>query len=721
MKFNKKIIFIIVILAIIAAVTTGLIVSGNKPGNHGATAAYTTLPGAKASLGGEKDESGKIGSDNEVIPVSDFKAGSGNLVKNPGFETDGGWVAFSGSIKWSNDIVHGGKRSLMLTAEHRGVKLSEQIKLERDRIYAVSLWVNGRANVVSALFGKDGTFLNRYIPIAEGGQPGKWSLLEGILVIDDKSAELFDIEVTPMDDNVFVDDVQVFVVENGTASGTNTRKEIPSKPLKVGAYYFCGWHVPEQWTLIKEAGDREPILGYYRDELPEVQEWHIEQAVQHGISFWIFDWYYDHRTDNVLSNNVALDKGFLNASNREKMQFAVMWCNEENREPDFTEEQLIRMVRTVGERYLGEPNYLRTEDGRNVFAFTRPDRLIAKFGISGTKKVLEAMNEEAKQWGGLFFVGIKYPAIQELTVLKMAGFDACTLYSYNNEGIPHGEKEAPYDTILPTVQPIWEKAMESGVLPIIPCVSPDWDPRPWKAFGGRDTWRTGSTPEKFELMCRTLKEYVDPVLNMIVVGTWNEFGEGSYVEPTKTRGNSYLDAMYRAFFPKTYTPQKLKIPTEEELKRMTFADIPSSEDLMAPKSGNLVANPGFERDFGWVVFDEEALVYSTDNVHSGNRSLMLDKSRGGVKSTTQIDLETGASYKVSAWVNGSTTVKAALFGKDGAWLERYWFIMEGGKPGQWQKLEGTLSIRDKKVAAFDIEFFPESNQIFIDDVEILKQ
>jgi hypothetical protein len=479
-------------------------------------------------------------------------------------------------------------------------------------------------------------------------------------------------------------------------------------------------------------GGRTPILGYYNDASPLTQDFHIRQATDHGISFWIFDWYYDRHTDTVLQDNAALDKGFLHASLRNRMKFALMWCNESTMSPDYTQEQLLRMVRTIGARYLRQDNYRKAPDGQNLLVISHPDRLVTRFGVAGCKKMLDLMNTEAKPWGGIFYVAIQSPTLANLSNLRSAGFDACTLYSYAMDGMKPDQHEAPYDSILPAVAPIWRKAAKSGELPVIPCVSPGWDSRAW--YGRNGVARTGSTPEKFRQMCDTLKADVNPSLNMILIGTWNEFGEGTYIEPTKRRGYAYLDAMQRAFFPTTKSISHPS-PTRAELKSMDYNDIPAHlRERIAHQEGNLIINPGFESDWGWVCFDGSNVTYETRVVHGGKRTLLLTKAQGGVKTkmlepgipwTNRFDnhirLEPGKSYRVSAWVYGRVSIQAALFGKNEEWLGRYQPIMEGGHAGGWVKLEGVLTIKDPDAEYFDFEVTPVDERVYVDDVGVWLQ
>ena len=502
-------------------------------------------------------------------------------------------------------------------------------------------------------------------------------------------------------------------------------------PLKVGCFYFPGWFTADRWAPIVDYGGRTPILGYYNDASPLTQDWHIRQATNHGISFWIFDWYYDRQTDTVFRDNAALDEGFLHASLRNRMKFAIMWCNESSASPDYTHEQLFRMVRTIGSRYLDQGDYLKAPDGGNILVISRPDRLIQCFGVEGCKKELAAMNEEAKPWGGLIFVGIQSPSLANLTNLRNAGFDACTLYGYSTDGMKPGTHEAPYDTILPTVAPIWNTAARSGDLPVIPCVSPGWDSRAW--YGANGVARTGSTPRNFQKMCETLKADANPKLNMILIGTWNEFGEGSYIEPTEQRGCAYLDAMQRAFFPSMKRFDHPK-PTMNEKAKMDYPDIPAHlEKRIARQGGNLIINPGFERDWGWVCFDGSPATFETTVVHGGRRALLLTKAQEGVKTkmlepgipwrnrfNNHIRVEAGKNYRVSAWVYGKASIQAALFDKEERWLGRYQPIAQGGVDDKWSKLEGTLTVTDPSTAFFDLEITPLEAKVYVDDVGVWK-
>ena len=61
---------------------------------------------------------------------------------------------------------------------------------------------------------------------------------------------------------------------------------------------------------------------------------------------------------------------------------------------------------------------------------------------------------------------------------------------------------------------------------------------------------TGSTPERFEAFLRRAKAYVDAHPDqppLITINAWNEWAEGSCLEPDSLNGYGYLEAVKRVF------------------------------------------------------------------------------------------------------------------------------------------------------------------------------
>jgi hypothetical protein len=71
----------------------------------------------------------------------------------------------------------------------------------------------------------------------------------------------------------------------------------------VGCYYFPGHFSPMRWMPFRRCGFPIPVLGFYRDGEPEVSDWHIKWAVEHGIDFFAFDWYYHYEHGQSIEHN----------------------------------------------------------------------------------------------------------------------------------------------------------------------------------------------------------------------------------------------------------------------------------------------------------------------------------------------------------------------------------------------------------------------------------
>ena len=113
--------------------------------------------------------------------------------------------------------------------------------------------------------------------------------------------------------------------------------------FEIGVYYFPQYHVDKknerwhgvgwtEWEMLKRATPRFPghqqpkipRMGYYDESSPKVAELQISMAADHGIDTFIYDWYW-YEGDPFL--NAALDQGYLQAQNNDRLKFALMWAN----------------------------------------------------------------------------------------------------------------------------------------------------------------------------------------------------------------------------------------------------------------------------------------------------------------------------------------------------------------------------------------------------------
>ncbi|RYY37251.1 MAG: hypothetical protein EOP46_03335 [Sphingobacteriaceae bacterium] len=105
---------------------------------------------------------------------------------------------------------------------------------------------------------------------------------------------------------------------------------IPAGDVTVACYYFPNWGpvAQSEWNTVKFAqpkfaGHQQPKVpewGYENENEPTVMAKKIDAASANGIDAFIFDWYY---TDEGTYLKEALEQGFLNAPNNNKIKFAL--------------------------------------------------------------------------------------------------------------------------------------------------------------------------------------------------------------------------------------------------------------------------------------------------------------------------------------------------------------------------------------------------------------
>ena len=332
----------------------------------------------------------------------------------------------------------------------------------------------------------------------------------------------------------------------------------PPRPVetkyRIGVYYFPGWS-PEQigrWRSQDGFPERDPVLGWYEEGRPEVADWHIKWAVENAISFFVFDWYW---RDGHEALEKALNDGFLRARYADQMQFALMWANH----PPFSDhsaDQLIGVTDFWIERYFRRPNYLRV-DGSPYVSFFAPGELVAGLGSpEKVKEALDAMRARVREAGlpGLHIGACGGDQAEDASFLARCGFDSVTAYNYLSTGAT--ASQSPYRQYLLGHEPIWRRMTAAESLPYIPLLTVGWDSRPW--HGPRAQARFNRRPENLAEALARLRSFLDEAgSTTALLEAWNEWGEGSYIEPNAEFGFRDLEAVRDVFGAPGGRPQNI--------------------------------------------------------------------------------------------------------------------------------------------------------------------
>ena len=324
---------------------------------------------------------------------------------------------------------------------------------------------------------------------------------------------------------------------------------------EIGVYYFPGWQNDavgsvdaRPWDKIKSFPAREPLLGWYGEGEVSVAETQLMWMHKYGIDFVVYDWYW------MPNDRPALDqaiRAYLKARNNNDVKFAILWANHSDVPQNL--QQFVSMVRYWCDSYLSHKQFLRIDGRPVVFVFSL-DRLRAnasRFGKS-LADLLAVAQQVARAQGlpDIYFVAdIEFEAPGVGNFAQQVGFSAQSAYNYHSG---HGETRVShsYTELDVDYRDHWNWVVRDSPLPYLVPMTAGWNRKPWGGSPDAQHDQSMSTPASFEshlLAARSFMDEHQQTLKTGVICCWNEFGEGSYVEPTKSVGFQYLERIARVF------------------------------------------------------------------------------------------------------------------------------------------------------------------------------
>ena len=329
-----------------------------------------------------------------------------------------------------------------------------------------------------------------------------------------------------------------------------------SSNYDVGVYYFPGWQLHSHWDPIRAFPERMPLLGNYAEGDPQVVDWQIKWAVEHGVKFFAADWsWYGPgmpTTEQGEQPNSFL-QAYASSVYHGYIQFCLSYAGNQPAAIAGSVPELLTITQTWIDKYFPRSEYYRI--GRMPVIIVRnPDILAANLGGSA-KQGLDAARQLAKAAGfnGIYFIAatsdVAQPSQIQVSQLLADGYDALSGYSSSRAGTFNPD-ESPYSLEVSGLPSLWDAYIAASTIPYIVPASPGFDLRPWASYTApNELVRTGSTATQFEQMLQQARSRIDAgkAPRVVLIEAWNQFGEGSYVEPTVGRGFSYLDAIRNAF------------------------------------------------------------------------------------------------------------------------------------------------------------------------------
>lgn len=335
-----------------------------------------------------------------------------------------------------------------------------------------------------------------------------------------------------------------------------------------------------EWNNVAQArplfkGHHQPNipadLGFYDLRLPEIREQQADMARQAGIEGFMYWHYWMGGGKRLLQRPIdeVLESG------KPDYPFCFGWANHSWKTSTWTTIKNFQANQMICEQtYPGDEDYIAHfnwclkafNDPRYIKVDGKPFFLLYNANeLPDCKHFFELWNRLAVENGfpGIHFVGLAKGWDSSINEQFEDGYDAVVHGNiWQAEALSIGKYRKMlrrfiadrldffsldlynYEDIVSRLVNDLDKKEN-----IYPCILPGWDRSP--RSGKRAVIYKGSTPE---LWRKHVKSAVDAVKDkseehkIILLRSWNEWGEGNYVEPDTRWGHAYLDALKSVLF-----------------------------------------------------------------------------------------------------------------------------------------------------------------------------
>lgn len=375
-------------------------------------------------------------------------------------------------------------------------------------------------------------------------------------------------------DNIFVTntDEQTVIFDNVRVFEKIKRDDYVPAPVKpkgeedhiVGMNICSLWRNGTHfgWSCISPYEDAELALGYYDEGNTETADWEIKYMVEHGIDFQAFCWYADNSNAPLyhLNNSMHLHDGYLYADYSDAMKYCLIWECANAARPQNFDAWKNYYVPYLMENYFKDSRYMSI-DNQLVLAVFGANKLSEQLGgASKVKECFDYLEEEVKKLG---YDGMIYLSCGSSSdSLASMGFDGAYAYNWGNQGY---KLDVNKNSILNS-----QKA--SSKMYTVPTISVGFNSIPWHGIRypmmSVDDFKTAHTWIRDEyLPTYAAKGTWQEKFSMI--STWNEYGEGTYIMPSKGNGGfGYLDALREVYTDEKVDKSLDLYPTDAQRTRI---------------------------------------------------------------------------------------------------------------------------------------------------------
>jgi hypothetical protein len=304
----------------------------------------------------------------------------------------------------------------------------------------------------------------------------------------------------------------------------------------VGAAYYL-WHGKDgrHWDKIKGT----PLLGNYDSTDPFVISKHIDWATGHGIDFFHVSWwgpssYEDRALRNLTTNPQAKDIKFmilyesLGRLEGEGSQFSQTI--------DMDNVTNVRVlgddIEYIAKTYFPHASYLRLNGNPVLYLWWS---IVYQGDV---KSALRSIRKRVSDVGyDLYLIGdpILFNEPKDAAIIPYDGITQWTNYSWDTNVLNNLEVE------VDRTYSKWSRAAKRLNVDFIPSALPGFQriPNPeWPVLS--------KTPERFEKQLGIARKYMSEQIRAIMIPTFNDWHEHTYVEPSFEDGFTYLKTLKKS-------------------------------------------------------------------------------------------------------------------------------------------------------------------------------
>lgn len=353
---------------------------------------------------------------------------------------------------------------------------------------------------------------------------------------------------------------------------------------KIIAFYLPQYHPTKdndewwgkgftEWTNVGKAkplfrGHYQPKipadLGYYDLRLPEVREAQAELAKKAGIYGFCYYhyWFGNGKQELEMPFNEVL------ATGKPDFPFMLCWANESwhkkfwDKDGNSSSKKIL-----VEQTYPNEEDYISHfyhllpafKDQRHIKIDNKPTFMIYRpFEFQDVAKFIKIWNELAIKEGldGIYFMcqindNFNDETINKLESLGFNAINSMRLFEARKCSLSWGRRafeklmatlfKRPHIHNYNRIKKYFVSQMEKRSN-VYPTIIPNWDHSPRSNTSA--IILTASTPKAFKIHVKEVLELTKSKSeNIIFLKSWNEWGEGNYMEPDLKYKHGYINAL----------------------------------------------------------------------------------------------------------------------------------------------------------------------------------